>query len=102
MREVATRAERLLAVLLRSLRALGWAASLLWLLACPLLWVLRDGLGPRSRETAGWEAVWRFSPVLLVGLALACYLALAHLAAWWLLSPGRGGDRNAQGRGRGW
>jgi hypothetical protein len=57
----------------------------LWLLACPLLWIVRDGLGPDSVETTGWATLWKFSPMLLLGLALAGCLALLHFCARWLL-----------------
>ena len=87
------KAERALVWAVRLMLTLGWIGLALWAAACPLLWIVRDGLGPKSRETTGWDAVVRFSPVLLVGLVLAAYLALAHLAAWWLRSTGaRGGS----------
>jgi hypothetical protein len=72
--------------LCRGLQVLGYLALALWLLACPLLWIMRDGLGPRSVQTPGWAALWKFSPVLLIGLVLVSYLVLLHFFSWWLLS----------------
>jgi hypothetical protein len=31
-----------------------------WLLISPLCWILRDGLGPNTRESHGWTAIARF------------------------------------------
>jgi len=67
-----------------ALLALGYAALGLWLAACPLMWVLRDGLGPDSHETTGWAALWKFAPMLLVGLAVAACVALLYLGDLWL------------------
>ena len=66
------------------LLALGYVALMLWLMVCPLLWVLRDGLGPDTPETTGWEAVWKFAPVLLIGPGLLAYLAALHACEAWL------------------
>jgi hypothetical protein len=63
---------------------LGYLALGLWVVVCPLLWILRDGLGPDSVETTGWAAVGKFSPVLLTGAGLVVYLAVLHVCAWWL------------------
>jgi hypothetical protein len=63
---------------------LGYLALGLWLMVCPLLWILRDGLGPDSVETTGWGAVGKFAPVLLIGAGLLVYVAILHVCAWWL------------------
>src|SRR5260221_1365241 len=43
------------------LTALGDAALVFWILAAgPLCWILRDGLGPNSVESAGSDALVRF------------------------------------------
>jgi len=52
------------------------AALLVWLLLGPLCWILRDGLGPNSVDSSGWQAIWRFlltfywGPICLVLLGL--------------------------------
>jgi hypothetical protein len=73
-----------------ALLALGYAALALLLLISPLLWILKDGLGPKAVETTGWAAVVRFSPVLLLGLGIVGYLMLLHLGLWCLRRPAEG------------
>ena len=64
-----------------TVHALLVAALTVWSLCGPFAWILRDGLGPESVESGGWEALrrafWTFSwgPILL-GLVLAKTL-------WW-------------------
>jgi hypothetical protein len=55
------------------------AALLAWVAAAPLLWILRDGLGPDAVDSAGGRAVGRFAGVW--GLpALALTASAAGLA----------------------
>jgi hypothetical protein len=61
-----------------ALAALAYTALAVWLCGAPLLWIVRDGLGPDSVETRGRTAVAKFAPVLLVGLAIAGGLATLH------------------------
>jgi hypothetical protein len=55
------------------LAAAGWVVAILGL---PMAWILRDGLGPDSAGSSGWDAVGRWlatfhiGPVLLVLLGL--------------------------------
>src|SRR5262245_17900412 len=77
-------AARTLLWLCRFMLAIVYVGLVLWLMACPLLWILRDGLGPDSVETTGWAALRKFSPVLLIGLVLVVDLALLHFFAWFL------------------
>jgi hypothetical protein len=70
----------------------------LWLVACPLLWIVRDGLGPDSVETTGWAALWKFAPVLLVGLALAGCLAFLHFCARGLMRSRGAPEPSSEGR----
>ena len=51
------------------------AALIVWALCLPLVWLLRDGLGPDSIETAGVSAVWKCSvqwgvPALVLAVPL--------------------------------
>ncbi|MBN9520253.1 hypothetical protein J0H58_17280 [bacterium] len=39
------------------------AALLAWIAAAPVLWILRDGLGPDAVDTAGGRALGRFAVV---------------------------------------
>jgi hypothetical protein len=79
--------------LCRGLQVLGYVALGLWLLACPLLWILRDGLGPDSVETTGWAAVRKFAPVLGIGLGVAGALVMLHVwTARLAATRGRGGS----------
>jgi hypothetical protein len=67
---------RLCLSFVRTILAVGLAS---WLLAAPLIWILRDGLGPKSVDSTGISAVTRFLAVwgfptlvlvvLLVGLS---------------------------------
>ena len=47
------------------------AVLVFWILMAPFAWILKDGLGPDSVESHGWEALWRaftcmgWGPVLL-------------------------------------
>jgi hypothetical protein len=68
-------------LLCRVLQVLGGLALGMWLMVCPLLWIVRDGLGPDSVETSGWAALQRFSPMLLMGIALMALLVLLHFCA---------------------
>ena len=61
------------------------AALAAWVAAAPLVWVVRDGLGPDMVESVGMRAVLK----LLVGwgvpaAALAATLAVAHVTERWL------------------
>ena len=60
-------------------RATLWVLLAVWLTACPLLWVLRDGLGPDSVETSGFMAVRKFAPMMAVGAVLGLVLAGTYL-----------------------
>jgi hypothetical protein len=64
--------------------AIGYGAFAFWLVAFPFMWILRDGLGPDARETSGWEAFWKFLPMIGTGQAIVAITALAHVGAWWL------------------
>jgi hypothetical protein len=54
------------------------------LLVSPLIWVFRDGLGPDSVESMGWEAVERFfwsfnfGPILLLLLSIRFFLSIGR------------------------
>jgi hypothetical protein len=54
------------------------------LLACPLLWILRDEFGPGTVDTKGWPALREYSPMLLIRFVLRVNLAILHFLAWWL------------------
>lgn len=50
------------------------AAIVAWTAAAPLLWILRDGLGPDASDTGGLQAVGRFAvvwglPALVLGVS---------------------------------
>jgi hypothetical protein len=75
---------RMVLCLCRTFLTLGYVSLALWILVCPLLWILRDGLGPDARTTTGWAALEKFAPMLLIGLALFCALVLLHLCERWL------------------
>ena len=64
---------------MRALLILGYLSLALWLMVCPLMWMLRDGLGPNSVETNGWAVLRRFVPMLFVGLALSGFVVLLRL-----------------------
>jgi hypothetical protein len=57
------------------------AGLLAWALAAPLVWILRDGLGPKMVETAGAQAVVRFA----VGWAVPALVIAVPLALLWFL-----------------
>ena len=62
-----------------TLRILVRAALLCWIFMAPFAWILRDGLGPDSVESHGWEALWRALSFLNWGP-----IFLALLTANWL------------------
>jgi hypothetical protein len=66
------------------LLALAYAALLFGAMMAPLMWILRDGLGPDAPETTGWDAIWKFMPLALIGQGIVIFIALAHLAEGWL------------------
>jgi len=55
------------------------AALICWIFMAPFAWILRDGLGPDSVESHGWEALWHAFTFLSWGPIL-----LALLMANWL------------------
>ena len=81
-RELATTA---LLILLR-------AALISWILIAPFAWILRDGLGPDSVESHGWEALWRalsflsWGPILLALLVAngLCHRRQAKIDWLWI------------------
>jgi hypothetical protein len=64
--------------------AVAYAALLSWAGLVPLLWIVRDGLGPDAQETAGWDAIWQFMPVPCIGQCIVIFIALTHLGELWL------------------
>jgi hypothetical protein len=64
--------------------AIAYAALLFWAMMAPLLWIVRDGLGPDAPETNGWDAIWKFMPVALTGPGIVIFIALTHLVEFWL------------------
>ena len=64
-----------LRVLLRLLIAALQAGLMVWAACLPLVWVLRDGLGPDATESGGAEAVFKVAigwgvPALALALPL--------------------------------
>ena len=55
------------------------AAFICWIMLGPFAWILRDGLGPDSIESHGWDALWRALSFLYWGPVF-----LALLGANWL------------------
>ena len=56
----------------------------------PFAWILRDGLGPDSTRSYGWEAVVRTWGTFYVGPALVVLALLATVAT--VLCNARGGS----------
>ena len=74
--------------ILRALIVTLQAALLVWLLCLPLAWLLRDGLGPDSRET-GWALAISKAAISWGIPALA--LALPLFGLTWVDRRWRGG-----------
>ena len=55
------------------------AALVVWGLCGPMAWILRDGLGPDSVESHGWEAARRFFWTFYWGPVFALLLAATSL-----------------------
>lgn len=61
------------------------AALVLWIIISPLVWIQRDGLGPKSVESVGFGAAWKFFRVWgLPGLTLLGPFVTLIIADWWL------------------
>jgi len=72
--------------------ALLLAALIAWVSAAPLVWILRDGLGPDSVETGGLTSVLKF----LVQWSIPAAVFAVPLVVLWLIDR-----RSARGTSRG-
>jgi hypothetical protein len=68
-------------MILKTLLIGGLAA---WVLAAPLVWILRDGLGPKAVDSVGAQAVYRFAvgwgvPAFALAMPLAGLLIFEWL-----------------------
>jgi hypothetical protein len=69
---MSTRSISVVRFFLRFLMVLLQAGLIVWAACAPLVWILRDGLGPDSHETGWARAVFKFAVQWSVpGLALA-------------------------------
>jgi hypothetical protein len=70
------------------LRVVLAAALVAWAAAAPLVWILRDGLGPDSVESTGAQAVVKFAAQWGVpALAVAAPIAILTLVDRRLAAP---------------
>ena len=78
------------------LKMILFAALTTWAAAAPLVWIVRDGLGPDMVETSGAQAVFKFAvswglPALVLAVPLFGLMRIER----WLAKA----DRSAMGRG---
>jgi hypothetical protein len=72
--------------ILQLLKAILIAALIFWALISPLVWILRDGLGPDMKETSGLRSAFKFSvqwglPALILAAMLIALIRIERRMA---------------------
>lgn len=74
------------------------AGLIVWAACAPLVWILRDGLGPGMVESGGWDSVGRFLALWgLPGLVFVGPLAILLLIDRWFGASDGDGEQNSIG-----